>query len=60
MKTWFITGASRGFGHVWARAALERGDRVAVTARNLDGVEALTEAYGGREEWRWLAEQAAV
>ena len=27
-KTWFITGASRGFGREWAEAALERGDTV--------------------------------
>src|ERR1700692_811445 len=33
-KTWFITGASRGFGREWTRAALERGDRVAATARD--------------------------
>jgi NAD(P)-dependent dehydrogenase (short-subunit alcohol dehydrogenase family) len=46
MKTWFITGASRGFGHVWARAALERGDRVAATARNEQSLKGLTEAYG--------------
>ena len=34
MKTWFITGASKGFGREWAEAALERGDRVAATARD--------------------------
>jgi hypothetical protein len=28
-KTWFISGASRGFGREWAIAALERGDSVA-------------------------------
>ena len=33
-KTWFITGTSRGFGREWAAAALERGDRVAATARD--------------------------
>ena len=33
-KTWFITGASRGFGREWTVAALERGDRVAATARD--------------------------
>ena len=27
MKTWFITGASRGLGHAWTIAALERGNR---------------------------------
>ena len=35
-KTWFITGASKGFGREWTEAALERGDRVAATARDLD------------------------
>jgi NAD(P)-dependent dehydrogenase (short-subunit alcohol dehydrogenase family) len=25
-KTWFITGASRGFGRIWAEAALKRGE----------------------------------
>ena len=33
-KVWLITGASRGFGRVWAEAALERGDSVAATARD--------------------------
>ena len=45
-KTWFITGASRGFGRVWAEAALERGDRVAATARKPKDLEALTAKYG--------------
>ncbi|WP_433580190.1 SDR family NAD(P)-dependent oxidoreductase [Nocardia brasiliensis] len=34
-KVWFITGVSRGLGREWAAAALERGDRVAGTARDL-------------------------
>jgi NAD(P)-dependent dehydrogenase (short-subunit alcohol dehydrogenase family) len=34
MKTWFITGASRGFGALIAKRALEVGDRVVATARN--------------------------
>ena len=46
MKTWFITGASRGFGHQWAAAALERGDRVAATARDLSTLDDLVDAYG--------------
>jgi NAD(P)-dependent dehydrogenase (short-subunit alcohol dehydrogenase family) len=25
MKAWFITGAWRGFGRIWAEAALARG-----------------------------------
>jgi NAD(P)-dependent dehydrogenase (short-subunit alcohol dehydrogenase family) len=36
-KVWFITGTSRGFGRVWAQAALARGDRVAATAREAQG-----------------------
>ena len=35
MKTWFITGASRGFGRIWAEAALTRQDKFAATARTL-------------------------
>ncbi|MEU4399019.1 SDR family NAD(P)-dependent oxidoreductase [Micromonospora orduensis] len=48
MKTWFITGASRGFGRVWAEAALARGDKVAATARDGKALQDLTEAYGER------------
>ena len=33
-KIWFITGSSKGFGRVWAEAALARGDQVAATARD--------------------------
>ncbi len=45
-KTWFITGASKGFGQEWARAALERGDRVAATARRLETLQPLVDKYG--------------
>ncbi|MFT3822900.1 MAG: SDR family NAD(P)-dependent oxidoreductase [Chitinophagaceae bacterium] len=45
-KVWFITGASRGFGRVWTEAALERGDKVAATARNIDSLAGLKEKYG--------------
>jgi NAD(P)-dependent dehydrogenase (short-subunit alcohol dehydrogenase family) len=44
-KTWFITGASKGFGREWAEAALERGDNVAGTARNPEDVQPLVEQY---------------
>ncbi len=47
-KTWFITGTSRGFGREWAIAALERGDNVAATARNLDSLSDLADKYGER------------
>lgn len=33
-KTWVITGTSQGFGRIWAEVALQRGDRVATTARD--------------------------
>lgn len=46
VKTWFITGTSKGFGREWAIAALERGDRVAATARNTDTLKDLVEQYG--------------
>jgi NAD(P)-dependent dehydrogenase (short-subunit alcohol dehydrogenase family) len=45
-KVWFITGTSKGFGHIWAAAALERGDRVAATARDIDTLSGLVEQYG--------------
>jgi NAD(P)-dependent dehydrogenase (short-subunit alcohol dehydrogenase family) len=45
-KVWFITGASRGFGREWTVAALERGDRVAATARDTSTLDDLVEKYG--------------
>ena len=47
-KVWFITGTSRGFGREWAIAALERGDRVAATARNTGSLDELVAQYGDR------------
>jgi NAD(P)-dependent dehydrogenase (short-subunit alcohol dehydrogenase family) len=47
-KTWFITGTSRGFGREWASAALERGDRVAATARDVASLDDLVAAHGDR------------
>jgi NAD(P)-dependent dehydrogenase (short-subunit alcohol dehydrogenase family) len=44
-KVWFITGTSRGFGREWAQAALERGDRVAGTARDLSTLDELVKDY---------------
>lgn len=44
-KVWFITGASRGFGRIWAEAALERGDKVAATARNPASLDGLKQKY---------------
>jgi NAD(P)-dependent dehydrogenase (short-subunit alcohol dehydrogenase family) len=45
-KVIFITGASRGFGKLWAEAFLQRGDKVAATARNLDSLASLSKKYG--------------
>ena len=47
-KIWFITGASRGFGREWAIAALERGDSVAATARDLSSLDDLRQKHGER------------
>ncbi|AGL19837.1 SDR family oxidoreductase [Actinoplanes sp. N902-109] len=47
-RTWFITGSSRGFGREWAEAALERGDRVAATARDVSSLDDLAARYGDR------------
>ena len=46
MKIWFVTGTSRGFGREWTQAALERGDKVAATARNTDALQDLAEQFG--------------
>ncbi|PQA54565.1 SDR family NAD(P)-dependent oxidoreductase [Siphonobacter curvatus] len=45
-KTIFITGASRGFGKLWAEAFLKRGDKVAATSRNISGLQDLADQYG--------------
>jgi NAD(P)-dependent dehydrogenase (short-subunit alcohol dehydrogenase family) len=45
-KTVFITGASRGFGKLWAEAFLKRGDKVAASARNISALDDLVEKYG--------------
>ena len=47
-KTWFITGTSRGFGREWTVAALDRGDRVAATARDPKTLADLVTKYGDR------------
>lgn len=47
-KTWFITGASSGFGRQLAELLLERGDRVAATVRKGDALKNLATKYGDR------------
>src|SRR4051794_26543461 len=48
-RTWFITGASRGFGLEIARQALERGDAVVATARDPRRIEAALPVAGDRQ-----------
>jgi NAD(P)-dependent dehydrogenase (short-subunit alcohol dehydrogenase family) len=45
-KVWFITGTSRGFGREWAIAALDRGDKVAATARDTATLDDLVDKFG--------------
>lgn len=45
-KVIFITGASKGFGKLWAEAFLKRGDKVAATARNTTALNELVATYG--------------
>jgi NAD(P)-dependent dehydrogenase (short-subunit alcohol dehydrogenase family) len=45
-KVWFITGTSKGFGRVWAEAALARGDRVAATARDIKSLDTMVQRFG--------------
>lgn len=47
-KTVFITGASRGFGKLWAEALLQKGNNVAATARELNNLEDLAQKYGSK------------
>lgn len=47
MKTWLITGASRGFGELIAKEALAAGDAVIATARNPKG---LAEKFGNHPQ----------
>jgi NAD(P)-dependent dehydrogenase (short-subunit alcohol dehydrogenase family) len=44
-RTWFITGASTGFGRLLAEEVLKAGGRVIATARNLDKVADLEAKY---------------
>ncbi|TWB06625.1 SDR family NAD(P)-dependent oxidoreductase [Bradyrhizobium stylosanthis] len=48
MKTWFISGSSRGLGRAITEAALAAGDRVVASARNLAPLEQLCDRFGDR------------
>lgn len=45
MKTWFITGASSGFGRSLALALLQEGEQVALTARDEDKLADLVDDF---------------
>jgi NAD(P)-dependent dehydrogenase (short-subunit alcohol dehydrogenase family) len=45
-RVWFVTGASRGLGRAIATAALERGDRVGATARDVAALDDLVAEHG--------------
>lgn len=44
-KVIFITGATKGFGRIWAETFLKRGDRVVATGRNPEELQALKNKY---------------
>lgn len=48
MRTWFVTGASRGFGRELTEQLLARGDRVAATLRRPEQLADLAETHGDR------------
>lgn len=47
-KVWLVTGCGSGFGNAIAREALERGERVVVTSRNVAGLRAWEQEFQGR------------
>nr|WP_062341608.1 SDR family NAD(P)-dependent oxidoreductase [Herbidospora sakaeratensis] len=47
-RVWFVTGASRGLGLAFAKAALAAGDRVVGAARGIAPLEALAAEHGDR------------
>ncbi|GIF72581.1 SDR family oxidoreductase [Asanoa siamensis] len=48
MKNWFITGAGSGFGYELTTLLLDRGDRVAATARRPEALAGLADRHGDR------------
>ncbi|WP_250006615.1 SDR family oxidoreductase [Actinoplanes sp. M2I2] len=51
MRTWFITGTTSGFGRRLTEQLLDRGDRVAATARRPEALDDLAVRHGDRL-WR--------
>jgi NAD(P)-dependent dehydrogenase (short-subunit alcohol dehydrogenase family) len=47
-RVWLVTGGSRGLGRAFVEAALDAGDRVAATVRDVSAAADLVERYGDR------------
>lgn len=52
MSIWLITGCSSGLGKGIAQAVLKRGEKAAVTARNIQALQEFEEQYPS-QLWRW-------
>ncbi|UXS03856.1 oxidoreductase [Agrobacterium tumefaciens] len=48
VRRWLVTGSSRGLGRALVEAALESGDQVVATARNVDALKPLVEKHAAR------------
>lgn len=48
MTTWLITGCSSGLGRDLAQAVLERGHNAVITARHIDSLQDMVDAYPGK------------
>ncbi|HEV8608540.1 MAG TPA: SDR family oxidoreductase [Thermoanaerobaculia bacterium] len=59
MATWIVTGATRGIGLAFARALVQRGERVVGTARRPESAEELR-STGARVEKLDVADDASV
>ena len=53
-KVWLITGSSKGLGLAITRAALEKGDEVVATARQVDQLTEYTNEFGSQVALRTL------
>jgi NAD(P)-dependent dehydrogenase (short-subunit alcohol dehydrogenase family) len=48
IRTWLITGVSRGLGRAFAEVVLDAGEKVVATTRNPDSLKDLAEKHGER------------
>lgn len=58
--TWFVTGTSAGFGEVFVKKILARGDKVIATARTLSKIQHLKEAGASILELDVTATQSVI